>query len=359
MKDRLYYFDAIRTWLTVLVFYHHASISFGASGGWYYFSPNAMTGLTQGLSSLSMTVDQSFFMSLFFFMSAYLMPHSLKRKGACAFAKSRLLRLGIPLILYTFIGDVVLEYIIYGGSGGPGVGPMWFVAALLVFELFFGLMINPLMERIATKHKPELRTWGIICFMIVSGLVAFLLRLASPVGNDVAGFQLAYFSLYLFMYAAGLAAQHFGWLENISLRRASAWFAIVLLYGIPSVIAMLLTFPNDSDFNGGWNILSFFYATWEPLMCVGISYFALAVGKRWLNRPISWLQHLSHNTFAFYVIHPFVLVFSTFLADYLGIGGIWGVAFVCAVGIPTGFLVVDIFARLKRIFSKKETAPVV
>ena len=84
-RTRFYYLDLLRVFLTMLVFYHHSAVAFGASGGWYYISKETTTGLTQGLLSASMGIDQSYFMSLFFFISAYLMPFSFDRKGMKSF----------------------------------------------------------------------------------------------------------------------------------------------------------------------------------------------------------------------------------------------------------------------------------
>ncbi len=46
------------------------------------------------------TVNRSFFMSLFFLISGYLMVMSYDRGGPGRFLKGRLLRLGVPLVLF-------------------------------------------------------------------------------------------------------------------------------------------------------------------------------------------------------------------------------------------------------------------
>ena len=48
-------------------------------------------------------VNQAYFMSLFLLISAYFVPGSYDRKGAGHFVKDRLIRLGIPLIIYSWI----------------------------------------------------------------------------------------------------------------------------------------------------------------------------------------------------------------------------------------------------------------
>ena len=68
------YLDKLRVFLTCLVIFHQTAIAFGASGGWYYKSPDLWSGWSERLMSLVMGIDQSYFMALFFFISAWLMP---------------------------------------------------------------------------------------------------------------------------------------------------------------------------------------------------------------------------------------------------------------------------------------------
>ena len=142
------YLDKLRVFLTCLVIFHHTAIAFGASGGWYYKSPDLWSGWSERLMSLVMGIDQSYFMALFFFISAWLMPASYERKGAMAFVRDRLVRLGVPLLVFILVLNPALVGIIRFYKGVPVdwvqvflhnhcPGPMWFVLTLLVFELLY------------------------------------------------------------------------------------------------------------------------------------------------------------------------------------------------------------------------------
>ena len=76
---RIYFLDLIRVFLAIMVFCHHSAISFGALGDWYYLSRDSVSGITQVLLSVNMGVDQAYFMSLFFFISAYFLPGTIDR----------------------------------------------------------------------------------------------------------------------------------------------------------------------------------------------------------------------------------------------------------------------------------------
>src|ERR1700748_723281 len=109
---KIHYIDTLKVLLTILVVLHHCFITYGAPGGWYYSEKT-----TQAAAIVPMTifvsVNQSFFMGFFFFLSAYFIKASYDRKGAAKFTTDRLLRLGIPLVFYSFILSPILSYLVY------------------------------------------------------------------------------------------------------------------------------------------------------------------------------------------------------------------------------------------------------
>jgi len=146
-SKKILYIDNLKVLLITLVILHHVLNTYGAEGGWYYWQKT-----THPAASIPMvvliTINQSFFMGLFFFLSAYFIPSSYNKKGAVRFVKDRLLRLGLPLVFYSFILSPVLIYLVdYFGKGQHitflqflggfhdwiDFGVLWFVAALLLF----------------------------------------------------------------------------------------------------------------------------------------------------------------------------------------------------------------------------------
>lgn len=336
-RTHLYYLDLLRVFLTILVFYHHSAIAFGASGGWYYVSASTTSGITQALLSLSMAVDQSYFMSLFFFISAFLMPVSYDRKGTKAFMLDRLNRLGIPLLVYTFLINPLLLYWLYDVRWVTGLGPMWFVFTLLLFELTYVVYRSCLWRIRIAWQSPT--TGGILLFILIMGLAAFGIRLYIPIGTDIYGLQLGYFPLYIGMYLLGIVAQRNHWLDGLSVRRALLWFLLAVLAGIPLLMYFMYMYLNQiALFNGGWNMQALFYALWDPIMCVGISGFLLAYGKSRCHVPIPCIQQMSADSYAFYFIHPVVVVGFTLLAQLLPFSPLVRLLFVVVIGIPCCFV---------------------
>src|ERR1700675_1355619 len=93
----------------VLVVLHHSFITYGAPGGWYYKEPTTHMGALFPMA-LFVSVNQSFFMGFFFFLSALFIESSIEKKGPERFVADRLKRLGIPLLFYSLVISPVLNW---------------------------------------------------------------------------------------------------------------------------------------------------------------------------------------------------------------------------------------------------------
>jgi glucans biosynthesis protein C len=360
---RAFYIDRIRVLLTMLVIFHHTAIAFGASGGWYYMTPSGTTGLTQMLLSAQMAINQAFFMSLFFFISALLMPASYDRKGFRKFLKDRLVRLGIPLIVYIFVIHPTLVYFIYeykGNDAGswfafwkiiitkyPGPGPMWFVLTLLVFETVYALYRRfgkGILSGFLSGKMPSVIS--ILLFMIITGMVAFWLRLVYPTGTNFFGLQFGYFSLYIAMYFMGIIASRGQWLEKLTVKKTWPWFIIALL-AIPVLMVVMKTnADNLGPFSGGLNSQALFYALWEPFVCVGISYFLLLFFKKHWNNANTFVSAMSGDSYAAYIIHPVIVVSATMMTETLSYPPIVRMIIVLLVSIPLCFMISHLLRKI-------------
>jgi fucose 4-O-acetylase-like acetyltransferase len=143
--------DALRATMVLLVVFHHAAITYGAAGGWYYREVPTDGSLQTRLLILLCAVDQAYFMGLLFLLAGYFTPASLARHGAFGYAKERLLRLGAPLLVFgLLIGPITIALaqtasnrpflgtlLTVWGRGAFSPGPLWFAFALLIFSFVF------------------------------------------------------------------------------------------------------------------------------------------------------------------------------------------------------------------------------
>jgi glucan biosynthesis protein C len=106
---RLLFVDNIRVFLTILVILHHLMITYAGTGSWIY-NENREDVATNALGGWFCATNQSYFMGLFLLISAYFAPGSYDRKGPGRFLKDRLIRLGIPLALYSWVINPLFVY---------------------------------------------------------------------------------------------------------------------------------------------------------------------------------------------------------------------------------------------------------
>ena len=118
---RLYFLDNLRIGLTILVIAHHVGQAYGPTGGAWPIQEATRAAVLGPF----FTVNRSFFMSLFFLISGYLMVASYDRSGPGAFLKSRFLRLGVPLLAFFLLIIPLQQYLCHcraGDLGGMGFG---------------------------------------------------------------------------------------------------------------------------------------------------------------------------------------------------------------------------------------------
>ena len=148
--SRLFFIDNLRTGLAVLVVLHHVALVYGAGAPFYYVEPPLTDPLAFVTLLVFVLVNQAWFMGAFFLLAGYFTPGSFDRKGPGSFLWDRLLRLGIPLVLFYFVlnpisglGVYLMPTVLTGITTSPtwqvypellGMGPMWFVAMLLIFS---------------------------------------------------------------------------------------------------------------------------------------------------------------------------------------------------------------------------------
>jgi surface polysaccharide O-acyltransferase-like enzyme len=324
-SNKLIYIDNIKVLLTILVVLHHTFIAYSSSEGWYYNEPTAFIGAKLPMT-MFVSINQSFFMGYFFLLAAYFTESSYTKKGASKFIKDRLIRLGVPLLFYSFVLTPFICYLVYyftkehisyleylsGYDSWIDLGVTWFVAALLLFTLLytaFKKIFNISFEK--PLAAPSLRI--ILWFAVGLGIVSFLVRIIFPVGwvLEPVGFQLGHFPQYIALFIVGLLAAKNNWFNQLSDKtgkqlKRSAWLCL-LVFPVFFAIAFKLNTPS-SWFSGGFHWSAVLYAVWEQWIGISILTALLIKGKKSWNTSSKALSQLSRSSFAVYIFHPLVIV---------------------------------------------------
>nr|WP_321353777.1 acyltransferase family protein [uncultured Draconibacterium sp.] len=320
--SRLFYIDNLRIFLISLVILLHFNITYGAPGDWYYNESEA--GFPEIiLQAMFNITNQAFFMGMFFFISAYFTAASLKRKTTGKFIKDRLVRLGIPLVVFYFILNPLTNFIrdyfinhdtvtFIGYLTNPrawGFGPMWFVETLLIFTAIYLLLFNR--DRTIKMNYPG--TGKLVLAAFIVGLSQYIIRLWLPVGWSLpfTNLQFPFFVQYIVMLVFGVIAYNNNWLEAISFKSAKRWFIFAQLMIWLVLPVMLYVGGKEKGievFVGGGSWQSFAWAIWEQLVCVAMIIGLFGMAKKYFNRQGGVAKQLSGSAYGVYIIHPPVIV---------------------------------------------------
>jgi glucan biosynthesis protein C len=324
---RLLFVDNIRVMLTIQVLLFHLLIIYAGTGGWLY-KEGREDFATGALGAWLITVSQAYFMGLFLLISAYFVPGSYDRKGAGRFLQDRLIRLGIPLAIYSWLFSPLLVALVQRvteGTSQPwwnylpgwkyeaviGSGPLWFVETLLIFSVVYVVWRLVARSRPATVDARFPGNGVIALFAVLLGIVSLLVRLWRPIGWSFTplNLQFPFFAQYMALFIVGLVAYRRNWLASLPETTGRLWLAlgVVMIFMFwPLVIGGGMD-KGIEPFAGGWHWQAFAYALWETFLCLGMCIGLIYLFRRAVNRQGKLAKFLSSNAYTAYIIHGVVI----------------------------------------------------
>jgi fucose 4-O-acetylase-like acetyltransferase len=364
--------DLLRVALIALVICHHVACAIGDVGAWYYILPPPEGGITPLLFTMFVAINQSFFMSLFFFVSGYFTAPAYDRKETSAFLRDRGVRLGIPLLVYFFVLNPQVEYLgsLFSGRApqgylawmrdhwlmATGSGPLWFVLALLIFTGAYVVWCRARPPERAVPRAALPRHSTILGFVLATGVAAFAVRLVYPVGETAFNFQLGYFPLYVCMYCVGICAYRNSWLVQLGSETVRPWFLAALVFIVAMPVALILagatsdastgTGRGADPFAGGLHWEAYAYAAWEPVLCVGISLKLLLLFRDRFGEETPLRARASKSAYTVYIIHPFFVVAGTWLLATTPVAPLLKFVILCPAAVLSSFAVSDLVRRM-------------
>ncbi len=357
---RLLHLDRFRIGLTTLVVLHHVAMAFGAGGLAFYY-----VDLPESIVSRNLLVfvlaNQAWFMGAFFLVAGYFTPASFDRKGPLAFARSRLTRLGIPLLVFTAVLNPIAAtgWFHVADPLGPmtsetfdyldhvRMGPTWFLALLLVFSGGYMLWRQAIGDRSTVRsHRSFPGPLGILGFIALLAATEYFLRMVLIIGESWAGFpSLAYLPQYLGLFAVGVVAARHDWLRSIPTRTAVAG-------AVGAVVASVLLFPlafsgewfsmelteavNDAMGDGTWQ--SAVYALWDSVLVTGLCLGPIAILRATADREGGLGRFLLRNSYGTYIIHIPIVVYTAIVVGNTDLSHTVRLIVTALIAVPLSFL---------------------
>jgi surface polysaccharide O-acyltransferase-like enzyme len=357
-KKRMFYLDNVRIYLTILVILHHATLAYGGSGGWTIHDE-----ITDEISPILFTffnaLNQSYFMTTFFLLAGYFTPRSLERKGSKNFLVDRIIRLGIPLLIYTtliinlnglmitkFYLDVPFQFV---WSYQPG--HLWFLQLLFLFALIYVIykLFKKEASNIAERAFPS---DGIIWItVIVLAIITFLVRLAYPIGETILNIQPGHITHYIFAFFIGILAYRGDWFRRLTNSTGKRWGKIALIT-LPFFLVLLIlggaleSDANITKFLGGFTWQAMAYAAWETIMMLSIIIFLLYFFREKLNRTGALVAAMAASAYTVYIIHQTVLYGLNIVFLDVAIPSFVKFFVVSLIGVPLCFLLSYLIRKL-------------
>jgi hypothetical protein len=316
-RSRLGYLDALKVALTALVIAHHVGQAYGPTGGlWPVANPQQAPILGSFFA-----VNASFFMGLFFLVSALFVPASFDRKGSATFLKDRLVRLGVPIAALVLIvaGLVLLRLVPLGAISlqeylanvvqiayvDVHLAHLWFVNMLLVFVVLYAAW-RPISAKwtIGTLQVPG--NLAILGYVVALALVTFVVRIDYPIDRwvPVLGImpaEIAHLPQYGSMFVIGLVAYRGDWLRKMPTRTGMLWLVI----GLGCSLAYTL---HPFGQMGGLSLGQLIRSMWEAFLAVGLCLGLVVLFRDYVAAPVWLIRCAAPNAYGAYLIQMFVIV---------------------------------------------------
>jgi glucan biosynthesis protein C len=371
--SRLFFIDNLRTGLVILVVLHHVAVVYGGIVPSFYYIEPPFNDPLAGLVLLAFALfNQAWFMGAFFLLAGYFTPGSFDRKGSGSFLKDRLLRLGIPLVIFYFVLSPIssIGYWLMPASltgittpltwqAYPhllGTGPMWFLAMLLIFTFGYAawrmLIRNRTSSSTSKSSLPSTLRIGI--FILALALVSYLIRIVVPIGKFVLEFPtLAYLPQYFSFFVIGTVASRHDWFRSLPRSMGVVGFVIAVVAGVAlfpiAFISLLISLENASQrlppFGyGTWQ--SAVYTLWDSTFAVGMVLGLIPLFRRFFNGQGRFGRFLSQHSYTVYVIHIPIVVFLAYALRGIELAALLKFGMAAVIVVPTCFAVAYIVRKI-------------
>lgn len=334
--------DHLRAFVTVLVVAHHSILAYAPTTAkvaarnplhsWQGGVP-IVDSRNLAVFDLVALFNDTFFMSLMFFLSGLFVAPSLARKGSGGFLRDRALRLGAPFAVMALLAPLAYYPAYRATAADPSPlafwrewlslgfwpsGPPWFVAVLLGFGVIAAALFrfNPSLIETAGRlalggRKHPAAVFGVL--MLLSAVAYLPMRAAFGPQSWVA---VGPFSLqssralhYLVYFLAGVAIGECGIADcllapdGVLARRWLRWIGSGSVLFAVYVVGLVVLAPDRPAVGVPPLARQLMLGLCFVLCCGAISFAMLAVFRRFVDaRTPAWTS-LSRNAYGIFLTH--------------------------------------------------------
>jgi len=326
-RDR--YLDNLKVILVTVVIAGHALVGYSELDWWSYSDVREVT-LAPATTIVLIAVALPFALlviPLLFLVSGLLTPPSVERKGTRRFVTERLMRLGVPFVVFAIVIWPLLEYTLFRWLGeAPALwayfrdegsldsGVLWFVGALLVFSLVSAGWVSLRRGRGRRPWIGRIHLGHLAALAVAVTVATFLLRLVVPFETDnwLIDVNLWEWPASAALFGLGVVASREGWLQAVPdrLRRQSRAVTLIAVVAAGAfALAIVALGIDDEQVWGGWRWPALVFAAGECTLSVFGPVWLLSVAQRRLDRPLRWTgPAVSRSAYGAFMLQGIVLI---------------------------------------------------
>jgi hypothetical protein len=358
---RLPHVDNLKTVMVAWIIAGHALLGYSAIGGWPYDEVNEVTLGRRPELLLAIVIGPSalFVVGTFFFLAGVFAARAVERKGPGRFAADRLLRLGVPFVLFVLLVWPLFMWFAYRAAGyrvsywwefthrKPFLdsGQLWFAEVLLYISLGYAAWCW-LAARLGRTPDPApvpLRGGQLVALAAAVAVGSFVVRLWFPArSTQVLDLHVWQWPQSVAMFGLGVATARRGWAASVpaGLFRACRRAVVVALATVPllAVVLGISDLAQDAGpFLGGWHWQALVLASVEGCLVVAGSVWVLGSAQRHLNGSGRLSTRWGRSAFAAFVLQAPVLLSLAIAARPLALPAEAKALLVGGLAVPLSF----------------------
>lgn len=311
-SERLLSIDNLKVVLIAAVIVGHAILGYSVFDAWSYSDVREVTLSTATMVVLiALTAPFGLLViPLLFLVAGLLTPPSMERKGVGRFVTDRVLRLGLPFVVFALVLWPLLEYALFRwlnaapelwpylvAEGSLDTGVLWFVGALLVFSLAYagGIAARGGVAtrggRAARRRPGRIRIGHLLALACAAAVATFIVRLAVPFEEDnrFVDVNLWEWPACAAMFGLGVIAAREDWLTGVPdrLRRQCRLVTLIALAAAGAFALSVVVFGIDvQELWGGWHWPALVFCAGEVALAVFGPVWLLGGAQRLLDRDL-------------------------------------------------------------------------
>ena len=361
-SPRVAWMDNLRVLVIAGVVVAHTSNAYLGGADWYYTQRTTSTAWATALT-VPATIGSLFALAPLFLVAGWLSAGSLSRRGPASFLRNRLLRLGVPLVLFILLVDPLAASL--GGLGRgrpvglwpfvqtrtPQAGPMWFVAALLAFSVAFAALRH--LRPARPGAGPALTTGALASATSLLVVSCFLLWSRWPLDSADAVLNLRWglWPQGAVLFGLGVRAGEGSapWIPVRWTVRQLGWTSVALmsLLGAMATLASMLG-PLEGAPRGA-NVWALGLALVYAPLSLTCALWCVAWGRRSLTSDRPTLRRAGRASYAAYFLHPLALTMVMVAVAPVPLVPEAKFVLVSVVGVVWCFLVAQALLRSRRV----------